>query len=133
MQESDEASAAQRFTVPAEASMVATLRARVAQVARRGGADAGVIDDLELAVSELATNVVQHAGATEVSVTVRHEPGRWILEIDGTDDLDSVDTVLPAPDALSGRGLFIVQAVMDEVEIVDDDGRRYLRCSRRSC
>ena len=53
------------------------------------------------------------------------------LDRDDADGIESLDLSLPGPDALSGRGLVIVQAVMDEVELVDDGGHRIVRCARR--
>ncbi len=89
------------------------------------------MSDLELAVSELATNVVQHTGTPEITVVLRHEPDRWVLDVSDPPCPGTIDAArLPEPDALSGRGLFIVQAVMDDVEIVDDDGHRFVRCSK---
>ncbi len=130
MDASDDPPAGHHFTVPADTAMVASLRERVGATARAAGADDAVVGDLKLAVSELATNVVQHSDAASVSVSLRHEPGRWVLDVDEADGLESLDPSLPTAVALSGRGLIIVQAVMDEVEIVEDDGHRVLRCSR---
>jgi serine/threonine-protein kinase RsbW len=120
-----------RITVASDTSEVASLRERICRFARTEGADESVVSDLELAVSELATNVVQHAGSPEITVVLRHEPDRWVLDVSNPPGPSALDAaMLPEPDALSGRGLFIVQAVMDDVEIVDDDGHRYVRCSK---
>lgn len=121
----------QRLTTSSNVAEVASLRRRVAEFARRHGAAEQVVSDLELAVSELATNVAQHADTDQISVVVRCGDASWTIEVDHADGLDTLsDTTLPAPDALSGRGLFIVQSVMDEVELVDDGGHRRLRCSK---
>ncbi len=121
------------LTVASDPAMIATLRHRVADIARRSGATDDDVHDLELAVSELATNVVQHTDADTIQMTFRREPSRWVLDVADADGLTGLDpTTVPDPDALAGRGLFIVQAVMDEVEIVDHDGQRRLRCSKRA-
>jgi serine/threonine-protein kinase RsbW len=121
----------QRLTASSNVSQIASLRRRVADFARDRGAPEQVVVDLELAVSELATNVAQHADTDQIRVVVRYGDDRWTIEVDDAGGLDTLsDTTLPAPDALSGRGLFIVQSVMDEVELVDDGGHRRLRCSK---
>jgi len=120
-----------RITVASDTSVIASLREAVSGFAHAAGADESIVSDLELAVSELATNVVQHARSPEITVVVRHEPDRWVLDVSDAPDTNALDAAaLPEPDALSGRGLFIVQAVMDDVEIVDDCGHRFVRCSR---
>ena len=119
------------LTVPSDTSQIAALRRDVASIAGDGGADNALIGDLELAISELATNVVQHSDAHTISVVVRRDADRWTLEVDDAEGIDThASHSLPAPEALSGRGLFIVHAVMDEVELIDDDGQRRLRCSK---
>ena len=121
----------QRLTASSDTSEIASLRRRVAEIARNHGAAEQIVGDLELAVSELATNVAQHADTDSIGVVVRCGVDRWTIEVDDADGLETLsDTALPGPDALSGRGLFIVQSVMDEVELIDDDGHRRLRCSK---
>lgn len=120
-----------RLTVASDTATISSLRTRIAELARAWGADDSIVSDLELAVSELATNVVQHSDSTEITVLLRHEPERWVLDVDDADGIDVLDpTTAPGTDALSGRGLFIVHAVMDRVEVVDDGHRRFLRCSK---
>lgn len=119
------------FTVASDPAMIATLRHRVAELARGSGADDDLVRDLELAVSELATNVVQHSDSSTIHMVLRREPSQWVLDVDDADTLDGVDPTLPDPTALTGRGLFIVHSVMDDVAIVNDGGRRRIRCAKR--
>ena len=120
-----------RLTVAADVAAIAALRQQVTELARAGGAGHTVADDLVLVVSELATNVAQHTSADEISVLLRRTDDRWTVEVDDADGIEALDDAsLPAPDALSGRGLYIVQAVMDEVDLVDDGEHRRLRCSK---
>jgi len=117
--------------VAAEPSMIASLRHRVATLARASGARDELVDDLRLVVSELATNVVQHTDSDTIRMTFRREPTRFVLDVDDAGALTGLEHIsAPGPDRLAGRGLSIVRAVMDDVEIVDDDGRRRLRCTR---
>lgn len=119
------------LTAASDPAMIAGLRHRVAELARESGADDDVIHDLELVVSELATNVVQHTDSSTIRMIFRREPSQWVLDVDDADHLHDLDVTAPAPTALTGRGLFIVKSVMDDVEIVDDHGRRRIRCAKR--
>lgn len=94
------------------------------------------IAELELVASELATNVIQHAHRALVAVAVQRVGASWIIEVDGADELTTSDAVAPVrPLSVepSGRGLLIVHALTDSVEIVDRDGRRLIRCLKRIC
>ena len=119
-----------KVTVAADSSMVATLRQQVGSFARDSGAAHDVVDELKLVVSELATNVVQHSASNDITMTFARMVGGWMIDVDNADGIAALDSYRPpAPDALSGRGLFIAQSVMDEVSLVDDlDGTRHLQC-----
>ena len=65
-----------------------------------------VLDAVELMVSELATNCIRYAGTT-FAVTVAQSDGEIRVEV--TDRAGGTPTMrLSGPDALSGRGLQIV-------------------------
>jgi len=118
--------------VPAEASQLSSIRRSVrSYVAARGG-DAEVVDDLELVVSELATNVIEHTESPTLTITLDRIDDDWVLEVSDVDDLDILDDVaLPDAGELTGRGLFVVAALVDDIRIVDNAGQRALRCRRR--
>lgn len=124
-------SGGRELTVASDPAMIATLRHRVADLARDSGADDELIRDLELVVSELATNVVQHSDSDTIRVVFRREPSQWVLDVDDADDLEMIEPELPDPSALTGRGLFIVQSIMDDVELVETDGHCRIRCAKR--
>jgi serine/threonine-protein kinase RsbW len=93
------------------------------------------IDDFELAVSELATNAIQHgAGATiDIQLTVDSDGISAVVAAD-SDDLERIGRVetwqIAPPEAVNGRGLGIVAALMDVVEFSSDAGRAVFRCRR---
>jgi serine/threonine-protein kinase RsbW len=123
-----------RFTVTSNASELASLRRSVASFLDSAGADETVIPDFQLAVSELATNVIQHSALRDVSVLIRRSAVGWSLEIEGVDDLELhavTEPTLPPIEARSGRGLVIVRSVMDSVDIVEENGSRFIRCVKR--
>lgn len=116
--------------VPADPSQLAKVRHEVGQSARELSAEPDIADDLSLVVSELMTNAIQHSGDSDVTVLVQRQPGAWAVEVSGaTADLP-VTGQRPETSVRSGRGLFIVGAIMDEVELVRrGDGVR-VRCTK---
>jgi serine/threonine-protein kinase RsbW len=120
-----------RLTTPASADSLGSIRAGVADFLRGHGADDAVIADFELAVSELATNVIRHTPASSISLLLSHEPDRWVLDVaeaDGVPPLESVE--LPDVTQVTGRGLFVVKSVMDRVAVVDVGDAQVVRCIR---
>ncbi|WP_344620115.1 ATP-binding protein [Dactylosporangium salmoneum] len=76
-------------------------------------------DDIGLAVGEACANAVQHAGmGSDYEVTVTIQEDRCIIDVvdDGT-GLDTAEMPEPEPDAESGRGLRIIHALADMVEL----------------
>ncbi|WP_051071507.1 ATP-binding protein [Ilumatobacter coccineus] len=115
--------------VPTQESELRSIRAQVrAFVSTHDGSD-DVADDIELAVSELATNVMQHSAADAVTVAMERLDGRWLVDVYDADEIPPLDEVsAPPTDSITGRGLFIVQAVMDDVSILHVDERTIIRC-----
>lgn len=107
--------------VPAAGGVTDTIRlhpvahsvrtARQFVLACTEGLPAGLRDDLELCVSELATNCVLHA-ATSFTVTVTCAES---VRIDVTDTgPGSAEPRVPAGHDAHGRGLRIIEALADE-------------------
>lgn len=117
------------LTVAADVVHLSALRAHTAGVARSAGAPDHITEQLELIVSELATNEIQHAGASDVTVAVEPVPTGWQVDVSSTDH--SVCTIapqLPGTHEPTGRGLFLVAAMTNGVDAVIVDGTRHLRC-----
>ncbi|MCM0677833.1 ATP-binding protein [Micromonospora phytophila] len=71
---------------------------------------------LALAVTELATNTLQHT-TTGGLVRVWAEPGRLVCDVVDQGTLRTFDRDMPTADAVRGRGLAIVARVCDEVAV----------------
>ncbi|NUT34802.1 MAG: sensor histidine kinase [Hamadaea sp.] len=94
------------------------LRAFVAAEGASAGLSAARIADLVLAVNELATNTIVHAGATG-SVALWAEGGQIVCEVGDEGRLDDpLAGRLRVPvDQPGGRGLVLVQQVCDLVRV----------------
>jgi serine/threonine-protein kinase RsbW len=91
------------------------LRAFVAARALALGLPAGRVDALTLAVSELATNTLQHTtGGGHVRVWAN--AGQLVCDVVDRGPARSFGRPMPAADALRGRGLPIVERVCDVVD-----------------
>lgn len=118
-----------RITVPAVTSELGALRGHVRDRAVELGADRETAEEFELVVSELATNVIMHTSDDRITVSVGRREGSWSLDVGGADGLDRADfAVRPDSDSIDGRGLFIVNVLMDEVHIATDRSGRSVRC-----
>ena len=116
-----------RLLLPAEPHVVATLRRAVRQWATQSGASDEEAHDLVVAVGEAVTNVIEHAytsagGQVEVEATIRYglavivvrDRGRWRPH---------------RPDE-GGRGLVLMQGLVEKVDVVSGPGGTEIRLSR---
>ncbi|MEV8507128.1 ATP-binding protein [Actinoplanes sp. NPDC051475] len=94
---------------------LADVRAFVAARATAIGLPARRVELLVLAVSELATNTLQHTRGGGV-VRVFAQPGVLVCDVVDQGAARRLGRSMPAADAVGGRGLAIVERVCDEVE-----------------
>lgn len=76
-------------------------------------------DDIGLAIGEACANAVQHADSgADYEVTVTIQEDRCIIDVvdEGT-GMDTAEVPDAAPDAETGRGLKIINALADMVEL----------------
>jgi anti-sigma regulatory factor (Ser/Thr protein kinase) len=101
----------ERLSLPAEAGSVPVARHFLAELVARWHLGAGVgARDVELALSELVTNAIEHGAGP---VKVRFSRQARGLQIDVTSSATgSIPRVLEPPDtAVSGRGLKVVDTL----------------------
>lgn len=111
--------------IPAKAEFVRIVRLAVTGVASRMAFSYDEIEDIKLAVSEACNNAIQHAQSTSgqpTEVLVQFVCSGFGLSVMVQDEgtgmpLDSAATSIEAPEPLdeSGMGLFLMRALMDEV------------------
>jgi anti-sigma regulatory factor (Ser/Thr protein kinase) len=94
------------------------LRRFVAAAATGAALEQARREDLVLAIDELATNSICHGGGSG-SVEIWRERERLVCEVSDAGTLDEPihGRPLPGPDAVSGRGLWLVEQLTDTVEV----------------
>jgi len=118
-----------KFLVPGKPEYVGTVRIAVSHVAANVGFDIDAIDDIKVAVSEACTNIILHSHTdhSEFSYEVdieREEKAITITVVDRGIGFETGKYVAPAPGEArgSGMGIFILRALMDEVDIQSEVG-----------
>jgi serine phosphatase RsbU (regulator of sigma subunit)/anti-sigma regulatory factor (Ser/Thr protein kinase) len=106
-----------RLTLPAEPTTLASLRRTLTAWLLQAGATEDEAYDVSLAACEAATNVVEHA----------YGPGKAVLELQA--DVQDREVMVTVQDFGSwreprdvgrGRGLDVMRAVMDAVEVISE-------------
>ncbi|MCM3714668.1 anti-sigma B factor RsbW [Halalkalibacter oceani] len=124
-----------QMSIPAKPEYVGVVRLTVSGVANRLGFSYDDIEDMKIAVAEACTNVVDHAyqeGGT-MNVSFYLYPDRMEIvvadrgqsfDVDNLRDrLGPVDSTKPVGDLKEGGlGLFLINTLMDKVEINDESG-----------
>lgn len=93
--------------------------------------------DILVAASEACANVIDHgAPASDYQVSVSIEQACCVIRIthNGRHFTPTIAPPRPAPDSESGRGIFLMHALMDEVVFdVEPDGRTTVLLVKRLC
>ncbi|MGH9154590.1 MAG: ATP-binding SpoIIE family protein phosphatase [Acidimicrobiales bacterium] len=96
--------------------------------------DQTVVDDLLLVADELCANAVHAGPAGEVVLRAQVEGDDVVVEVE--DEVGHHPGIAPAgpehPDPMAerGRGLYLVDALSDSVEVCEEDGRTIVRCRK---
>jgi anti-sigma regulatory factor (Ser/Thr protein kinase) len=122
---------------PAVTESARAARRFVSQILVRGGASSKVLDDFQLVVSELVSNVIEHGDGTDLVVYVDStDPTSWEIEVVGGLATENNRLLHPgawtiaAANEPSGRGLAIVRYLMDTVTAEISNGYVSIRCGR---
>jgi serine/threonine-protein kinase RsbW len=117
-----------KMSVPGKPEYVGTVRMAAASVASQAGFDIESIEDIKVAVSEACNNTVVHACESHVDeYSVEFERAEESLTITVSDAGPGYDTETyeePVAGELQdgGLGIFIIRALMDEVDITSAPG-----------
>jgi serine/threonine-protein kinase RsbW len=119
--------------LPATAASAGAARSIVREAATEAGLEVEQTWDLLLATTEAVTNAVRHGEAWPndcILLATRRSPRGLQVEVS---DLGTFDSALaPAPlEATSGRGMQIIAALVDRLEVKNADGRTLVRLEKR--
>jgi len=117
-----------KLSIPGKPEYVGTVRLAVSHVAASAGFDVEAIDDIKVAVSEACTNSICHSNHTSeytYDVIIEREENRLTISVEDKGvgfKTESYVAPVPGETRGSGMGIFIVRALMDEVEIKSEVG-----------
>ncbi len=109
-----------KMEIPANPDYVSILRLTTSGIANKLGFSMDDIEDMKVAVSEACSNAVKHSEDNKVSINFNLlNNGIQIEIIDNGKgyDVDSIETPDLSNPKEGGLGLFIIQTLMDEVNI----------------
>jgi serine/threonine-protein kinase RsbW len=117
-------SAAASLVLPRERHTVSAARVIAEELMREGGLGAEVIADLSIAISEACTNVVRHAHGEEyrVEVSVDADACTIVVADHGSGFDVPADPQMPSPHAEGGRGLVLMRALVDDLDVSSAPG-----------
>ena len=112
------------FRFPSRADCAAEVRQAIGHWMPTLGFDRAAIEDFQTAVTEAVTNAVRHgspAGTSDGFGVMGHRTGDGSLRVEVTDSGEGVPlshfpSAMPAPEAVSGRGLPMMHHLADSVE-----------------
>lgn len=117
-----------QFKIPGKPEYVGAVRMAISSLANIAGFDVEAIEDMKVAVSEACTNVVCHGQKNVGSYDVFCEINDELIRITVRDQGGGCDMGqyrrpdLDCPKE-GGLGLFIIQTLMDEVDISSELGK----------
>jgi PAS domain S-box-containing protein len=116
-----------RFLVAPEASRLPRARERVRDYLTLVCCDQAPVDDVVLAVEEACTNAIRHSGSRrEIEIRLSFEGDDLLAAVKDHGsgfDVDAFDTqTLPDPLVDTGRGLFLISRLCDEMELRRNGG-----------
>lgn len=133
-----QASVREECTLVAVPSSARAARDFISEYLQKLHAPAAVIADCQLAVSELASNVIAHGEGSEFSIAIdASDPQWWLVEVASNMVTGATNMLLPeswvvtGADHISGRGLGIVRRLMTDIVVTIDVGRVSTRCRQR--
>lgn len=105
-----------------ERTAVPSARAFAARALRAAAVPTEMVESLVLAVAEACNNAILHADGDDFTVTVAVENGRATVTVAdrGSGFAPPPHPTMPGPFATGQRGLALMQALVDDVDVVSD-------------
>jgi len=117
-----------KLSLPTKQVYVSLARLTIASVANNMGFSIGDVEDLKVAISEACANAINFSITAETTYDLIYSVGEKELTISVTDtgmgfEPDELKQPIDIGDPLgSGFGLFIIETLMDTVEIMSEKG-----------
>jgi serine/threonine-protein kinase RsbW len=116
-----------RFHLPLDPARLLRARHRIRDYLHACAADPAAVEDVVLAIQEAMTNAVAHSGAREdLEVDLRFADADLVAEVKdhgaGFDIAGFDPDRRPGLDEPSGRGLYLIAHLMDDVTLEADRG-----------
>jgi len=117
-----------KMSLPGKPEYVGTARIAISHAVSRLGFDIEAIDDIKVAVSEACTNIICHAHENpdftyDIELEVEEDKVTIIISDSGVGfGVDEYVEPVPGESRGSGLGIFIIRALMDEVDIQSELG-----------
>jgi len=130
-------------SLPSDMNYLDIARAFVAEIGGKVGLDPSEIHDLQLAVTEAVTNVIEHAyeGDTDKRIELAIEKDGECFVVVITDSghvrFDAASKADPdmkeylSQCRVGGLGLFLMRKLMDEVEFISDEQTNKVRLIKK--
>jgi serine/threonine-protein kinase RsbW len=115
------------LTVPALGQFARTARVTAAELATRAEMGIDCVEDVRLAVEEAFVFASERVTGGTLTFTFDVEPGSITLEVAPL----TVGCADDGPDTSERYARFILEAICDEFELIDDDGSCRLRLVKR--
>jgi len=105
-----------------ERTAVPSARAFAAHALATAAMPTDVAEQLVLAVAEACNNAILHAAGDDFTVSVLVDSGRALVTVadDGAGFVPPIHPSMPGPQATGRRGLALMQALVDDVDVVSD-------------
>jgi len=117
-----------KLSLPTKQVYVSLARLTIASVANNMGFSIGDVEDLKVAISEACANAINFSITAETTYDLIYSVGEKELTISVTDtgmgfEPDELKQPIDIGEPLgSGFGLFIIETLMDTVEIMSEKG-----------
>lgn len=125
------------LTLPRDARYVGVMREVAGCILEQLHAPQDAVGDVQLAVTEACANAVRHAvGTAEYSVRLGVDDSSCEIEIIDvgpgfTPDEDAGQLLEADEESESGRGLFLIRALVDDLEFTRDGENNKVRLTKR--
>lgn len=130
-------------SLPSDVNYLDIARAFVAEIAGKVGLNSSEIHDLQLAVTEAVTNVIEHAYAGDadqrIELAIEKDGECFIVAITDSGQVKFDPASKADPDMkeymsqcrVGGLGLFLMRKLMDQVEYSSDDNHNRVRLVKK--